>query len=156
MRVILEYTGEVETSFDEMFFQNIANRTLCEVNFPCLSDKKIILNVVAVTAEKIQALNKTYRDKDAVTDILSFGEYADLDALGQETSEEIFLGELFFCPEFITSAAEEDMISMRHEMTYVFSHGVLHLLGFDHSDEMFAIQDRVTEALVLLDSRAER
>lgn len=156
MTVILEYTGEVETSFDEVFFQDITNRTLCEANLPFLSDKKIILNAVAVTAEKIQVLNKTYRGKDAVTDILSFGEYADLGVLEKEIDEEIFLGELFFCPEFIGNAATEDRISMRHEMTYVFSHGVLHLLGFDHSDEMFEIQDRVTEALVLLDSRAER
>lgn len=154
MIVMLQYIGEVETSFGEVFFQDIANRTLCEANLSFLSDKKIILNAVAVTTDKIKKLNKTYRNKDAVTDILSFGEYTNVDVLKKETCEEIFLGELFFCPEFIENAAEEDGIAITHEMIYVFSHGVLHLLGFDHSDEMFAIQDRVTERVVL-DSRAE-
>lgn len=155
MIVTLQYTGEVKTPFEEVFFQDIANRILHEAEFAFLSDKKIVLNAVAVTAEKIQKLNEAYRNKDAVTDILSFGEYIDVDVLKKETREEIFLGELFFCPEFIEKAAEEDGIAIIHEMIYVFSHGVLHLLGFDHSDEMFAIQDRVTEKVVL-DSRAER
>gem|GEM_PF-4485023 len=33
-------------------------------------------------------------------------------------------------------------------MAFIFSHGVLHLLGFDHSDEMFALQDQVTESFL--------
>lgn len=157
MTVTLEYTDEAGASFDEAFFQNIASRTMEAAAFPSLSTKNIVLNAIAVTAEKIQELNKTYRGKDAVTDILSFGEYVD-EHIFEEGVEgaEIFLGELFFCPEFIGNAAKEDAISVTHEMVYVFSHGVLHLLGFDHSEEMFALQDKVTEMLVPLCSPAER
>lgn len=128
--------------------RGIAARTLEETGFPFLDEKHISLNAIAVSREKIQELNKEYRGKDSVTDILSFSEYAGTEALAEEGSDEVFLGELFFCPEYILAAAREDGITFEHEMIYIFSHGVLHLLGFDHSEEMFAIQDRVTEALV--------
>jgi len=141
----LEYTGEAAAPFSEEFFQMIALRTLEECRFPFLQEKDISLNVVAVTPEKIQELNAQYRGKDSVTDILSFGEYADREALERAVEEEIFLGEIFFCPSFIERAAEEDEVTFEREMIYIFSHGVLHLVGFDHEEEMFAIQERVTD-----------
>ena len=148
MHVILEYTAEVETPFSEDFLQRVASRTLEECRFSFLQGKEISLNVVAVTPERIQELNARHRGKDSVTDILSFGEYVDRDALKQAAEEEIFLGEIFFCPTFIEKAAEEDGGALEREMIYIFSHGVLHLVGFDHEDEMFAIQERVTDMLV--------
>ncbi|MDP3957307.1 MAG: rRNA maturation RNase YbeY [bacterium] len=147
MHVVLEYTGEIATPFSEDFFQTITSRTLEECQFPFLQGKDISLNVVAVSPEKIQGLNVQYRGKDSVTDILSFGEYADREALEQAAGEEIFLGEIFFCPSFIERAAEEDEVTFEREMIYIFSHGVLHLAGFDHEEEMFAIQERVTDIL---------
>lgn len=146
MRVILEYTDEAVAPFTEEFFQEVASHTFEECAFPFLQGKTISLNAVAVSAEKIQELNRNYRRKDAVTDILSFGEYTDTHELAQAGEKEIFLGELFFCPAFIKAAAEEDGVTLEHEMAYIFSHGILHLLGFDHSEEMFALQDRVTDA----------
>jgi probable rRNA maturation factor len=103
---------------------------------------------VAVSEEKIQELNNTYGGKNKVTDILSFGEYSDREDLEQDTHQEIFLGEIFFCYQYIVAGAREDEVTATHEMMYVFSHGVLHLLGYDHEEEMFAIQDDVTEYLM--------
>ncbi|MDO8565934.1 MAG: rRNA maturation RNase YbeY [Candidatus Moranbacteria bacterium] len=147
MHVVVEYIGETKTSFQENFFQKIAERTLEECQFSFLREKEISLNVVAVSPEKIQELNAKYRGKDSVTDVLSFGEYTDKDALEQTAEEEVFLGEIFFCPVFIEKAAEEDDVLFEREMTYIFSHGVLHLVGFDHEEEMFTIQERVTDVL---------
>lgn len=148
MHVALEYTEEAESSFTEDFFQAIAARVLEECQFSFLQEKEISLNVVAVTPEKIQKLNSKYRGKDSVTDILSFGEYAGKEALEQAVEDEIFLGEIFFCPKFIELSAEEDRVTLERETAYVFSHGVLHLVGFDHEEEMFAIQERVTDTLM--------
>jgi probable rRNA maturation factor len=145
MRVTVEYADEVSTPFPEKFFQEIASRTLEECHFSFLKEKTISLNAIAVSEEKIQELNQAYRGKDAVTDILSFGEYADREALAAAALPEIFLGELFFCPLFIEAAAKEDGVTMEREMAYIFSHGVLHLVGFDHEEEMFEIQERVTD-----------
>lgn len=148
MQVTVEYTEEVKTPFQENFFQKIALQTLEECQFSFLDEKEMSLNVVAVTPQKIQELNAKYRGKDSVTDILSFGEYADREALEQVVEDEIFLGEIFFCPTFIERAAEEDAVTFEREMAYVFSHGVLHLVGFDHEEEMFAIQEKVTDILL--------
>lgn len=149
MRALVQYSDEVATPLSPDFFSRVAEETLERCPLPALRGKtEVTLNAVAVSMEKIRELNATYRGKDAVTDILSFGEYADTDAFNADPALEVFLGELFFCYDFIANAAAEDEVTVEHEMTYVFSHGILHLLGYDHSDEMFAIQDAVTEALM--------
>lgn len=145
MHVMLEYSEEQKSSFSEDFFQTVAARTLEECHFSFLRGKAVRLGAVSVSEEKIRELNRTYRGKDAVTDILSFGEYADRKALEKETEQEIFLGELLLSPSFIEAAAGKDGVTLEREMAYVFSHGVLHLVGFDHEEEMFAIQERVTD-----------
>lgn len=149
MQVTVHFIPEVATPLSEDFFVRVAEETLRRCPLHGLHDKEsVTLNVVAVTPEKIQELNKTYRGKDAVTDILSFGEYVDTVAFEQETRKEIFLGEIFFCQDVIAQAAQEDEVTLEHEMTYIFSHGILHVLGYDHCDEMFAQQDAVTEHLM--------
>lgn len=146
MAVHLSYSAEVPNSVPESFFAAVASETIKRCPLPGINNKDISLTAVAVSTLRIQELNRTYRDKDAVTDILSFGEYADTAACIADTNQAIFLGEIFFCYDVIKAAAEEDEVTIEHELTYVFSHGVLHLLGYEHSDEMFAIQDAVTEA----------
>lgn len=146
MRVTLDYAQEVTVPLEQAFFQKVAEETVARCRLPELLEKKHIqLTAVAVSSEKIQELNRTYRQKDAVTDILSFGEYTDSEALKKESGEEVFLGELFFCESFIEKAAAEDEVTLEHEMAYIFSHGILHLMGYDHSETMFAIQDEVTD-----------
>jgi probable rRNA maturation factor len=145
MKVILEYAEEAPTPFAKEFFQEVAARTLAECGFSFLQGKDVRLNAIAVSEAKIRTLNREYRGKDAVTDILSFGDFSDREALAEEKGKEIFLGELFFSPAFIEAAAAEDQVTFEREMAYIFSHGILHLLGFDHEEAMFAIQERVTD-----------
>lgn len=155
MRVITQVNREVSIPFDDDFFQRVAEETFRQCPSSLTAGKEeITLNVVAVSPEKIRELNQTYRSKDAETDVLSFSEYADTGAFQSDKRPQVFLGEIFFCQEVVATAAEEDGVTGAHEMTYVFSHGILHLLGYDHSDEMFGIQDTVTESL-MKQSRAE-
>ncbi|MCW1888402.1 MAG: rRNA maturation RNase YbeY [Candidatus Moranbacteria bacterium] len=149
MRVTLSQEKEVATPFDDDFLRHVAEVTLSKIDLLGLKDKEVQLGVAAVSEEKIQTLNKEYRGKDKETDILSFGEEVNFIETGRlPEGEELILGDLIYSPDFITRAALEDGISEEHEMVYIFSHGVLHLLGYDHSDEMFAIQDEVTEEIV--------
>lgn len=148
MQVTVNYTNEVAAPFEESFFVRVAKETLMRCPLSSLRDKKeITMSVVAVSEEKIQELNTAYRQQPKVTDILSFGEYVDTVALERETADRIFLGEIFFCYDVIVAASEEDQVTIEHELIYIFSHGVLHLLGYDHSDEMFSLQDAVTGSL---------
>ena len=150
MKVSLEYIEEVKIPFTKKFLREIAERTLKERHFSFLQGKKISLNVIAVSESKIKKINRKYRGKDAVTDILSFGEYETRLALKKEKRKDIFLGEIFFSPAFIIKRAKRDLSDKTKEatikeMVYIFSHGVLHLVGFDHEKEMFAIQEKMTK-----------
>ena len=152
MKVVLQYTQEVAFPFTEERLEQIAFSTL-EKSGKTFSAKIIALNAIAVSMERIRELNRRYRGKDTVTDILSFGEYSGSGTAPENKRGEIFLGEIFFCPDFIKQSAAEDNISFEHEMAYVFSHSVLHLIGFDHSDEMFTIQDKVVEEHVIYQTK---
>lgn len=91
-----------------------------------------ILNITLVDKNKIQEINKLYRNKDAVTDVISFAfeEVADI------TYDDVrFLGEIYICYERCVSQAEEYGHSIKRELCYLAVHGLLHLLGYDHMNE---------------------
>ena len=82
-----------------------------------------------VTPERIQALNREFRAKDAPTDVLSFPVDEDGPAAGPRE-----LGDVVICPEHTSDVRE------------VIVHGVLHLVGMDHETddgEMLALQAEI-------------
>lgn len=145
MHLSLELHEEVPAGLPLELFEAAAEAALALGLPASFSEQSFSLTAVAVSQEEIQRLNREYRDKDSVTDILSFWNFASVAELLLEKSATIELGELFFAPEFIEQAAQEDAVSYRREMAYIFSHGVLHLIGYDHEPEMFRIQDRITD-----------
>ena len=90
----------------------------------------------------MKKLNRNFRSKNKVTDILSFS--------GPEPE---CLGELALCGQVIAQQALTHQISLREELGYLLIHGVLHLLGYEHekSDKkakiMFELQDELFETL---------
>ncbi|WP_420029579.1 rRNA maturation RNase YbeY [Mycoplasmopsis felis] len=114
--------------FDEMkqILQNFARF------FKISKNKKIILDVSFVSKNKIKELNKEYRNKDYVTDILSF-DFGD-----KSLYDELpiyFLGELVICWDKIKKQAKEFNHSIKREFCYLFTHGLVHLQGYDHEIE---------------------
>lgn len=102
-------------------------------------------NVIIVDEAKIQELNKTYRNIDRVTDVISF-------ALEDDETFNIsgyrVLGDIYICIEQARRQAEEYGHSFKRELSFLAIHGLLHLLGYDHiekSDEevMFNKQEEV-------------
>ncbi len=102
------------------------------------------LVILFVNRSQARKLNKDYRRRNYATDVLSFAPI-----------EESSLGELVFCYEVVKAQAADHGLSFRFELTYLFIHGVLHLLGFDHEKskaeerKMYAIQDQLFETLML-------
>ena len=108
------------------------------------------VSVTLVDNEFIHNLNRDYRHIDRPTDVISF---AFLD--GNENKDKIFQsGEMVVLGEIYISfdKAREQAISYGHsldrELKFLFVHGILHLLGYDHmnpDDEkvMFALQDEI-------------
>ncbi|MGZ9755472.1 rRNA maturation RNase YbeY [Mycoplasma sp. 394] len=95
-------------------------------------NKQIILDVSFVSKNKIKQLNSEYRNKDYVTDILSFSfqENNLYDKLPI-----YFLGELVICWHKMKMQAKEFNHSLKREFCYLFTHGLVHLQGYDHSNE---------------------
>ncbi|MFA7244582.1 MAG: rRNA maturation RNase YbeY [Candidatus Magasanikbacteria bacterium] len=103
------------------------------------------ISVHIVGDKKIRDINKIYRDKDKVTDVISFA---------IEEGENIFdfidekdLGDIFICANQIRRQAKENNISEKEEMIRMLVHGILHILGYDHLQEvdakkMFALQEK--------------
>lgn len=110
-----------------------------------LTKKKLTISLACVSPSAIRKINKRYRRKDSATDVLSFGEYSDPKGLKKEKKTDIFLGELIVCCSVIKKSAKLNKVSYRQEFAYIFVHGVLHLLGLDHGEKMFSIQDEVVK-----------
>lgn len=153
MKLNLEINNTTQSPVEDVFFISVAEKTLAEV--PALGDlvsKSFSISVALVSPEEIQKLNKERRQVDSMTDILSFAEYENMEELKKavdnplrQPADEIFLGELILCYDDIKEYAQKENIALNQELANVVSHGVLHLLGFEHGDAMFKIQNKMTK-----------
>jgi len=90
--------------------------------------KGLEVNLTLCGNDDIQFVNKIYRNKDAVTDVLSFPMY--------EADERILpmssLGDIVICVPRMIEQANAYGHSIQRELCFLFVHGLLHLLGYDH------------------------
>ncbi|TDV23287.1 putative rRNA maturation factor [Mycoplasmopsis mustelae] len=122
-----------------VFFEKEMNEILQNFAkyFKISPKKTIILDVSFVSKNKIKQLNYLHRGKDCVTDILSFG--FDQKDLYQKLPM-YFLGELVICWDKMLQQAKDFNHSIRREFCYLFTHGLVHLQGYDHEIEAEKIQ----------------
>ena len=104
-----------------------------------------IFNIIFVTSEKIHEINKEYRNVDRVTDVISF---ALEDSIEGYVEEIRMLGDIYICVEKMKEQAELYNHSVLREMCFLTTHGLLHLLGYDHMEEddekvMFSLQEEL-------------
>lgn len=114
------------------------------------------VSVTFVTNEAIQEINKTYRNKDMVTDVISFA----MEEMGEGEVEIInadiptLLGDIIISVQRATEQAETYQHSFERELCFLAVHGFLHLLGYDHGTEqqekeMFGLQESILQAFGL-------
>lgn len=96
--------------------------------------KRLEVSVTFVSEEEIRELNKIYRNKDAITDVLSFPQYSDSDEFPESGS--VCIGDVVICPEQALIQADEYGHTGERELVYLFVHSLFHLLGYDHIDEL--------------------
>ena len=104
-----------------------------------------IFNIIIVDEDKIRELNKIYRKKDSVTDVISFALEDDHTFIDTEYR---VLGDIYICLKRAKEQAEEYGHSLLRELSFLSIHGLLHLLGYDHMNEedekvMFELQERI-------------
>ena len=106
-----------------------------------------LVDVSIVNNEEIHQINRDYRHIDRPTDVISFAFFDDKDekvVAGVPTS----LGQILISYEKAEEQAKEYGHSLNREMSFLFVHGMLHLLGYDHMTEedekvMFSLQDEI-------------
>ncbi len=105
------------------------------------------LSVLICDAPVIHELNRTYRQVDAPTDVLSFalneGDEEDF------AEEEAALGDIVINIDRAAEQAEEYGHSREREIAYLSVHGFLHILGFDHYEEEEKKEMRAAEEAIL-------
>jgi len=96
----------------------------------------ISFDILFCNGEKTHQINREYRNKDYPADIITFAVFADS---GEEErfilDGEINLGEIIIALDKITQEAEIKGISKESELLFMISHGIMHLLGYDHQTE---------------------
>ena len=106
-----------------------------------LKIKKTYLSSLGLVNEgEIKRLNRKYRKKDKITDVLSF------------TGEDNYLGEIIICIPAAKKQAKKFRHSLHCELQFLFIHGLLHLLGFEHKtkkdrQKMEKLQDKIMAGL---------
>ncbi len=93
---------------------------------------KIILSLTVCGSQKMRHLNQQYRGKNQPTDVLSFPIYENLRVRQANLLPELLLGDIVICKDVALKQSREAKISFEKELVYLFTHGLLHLVGFDH------------------------
>lgn len=118
----------------------IPNQDLLEKCFALVADKHNIsqaeVNVSIVSNQEIQQINKQFRHKDKPTNIISF-EFEKPEGLPEDIAAN-FWGDIVIAPKVLEIEAKEQNKNLDDHWQHIFIHGLLHLLGYDHIDDIEA------------------
>jgi len=138
------YIDEYSTYYE--VYSNLINVAFKFLGLKC----NPIISVTFVDKSTIHEINKTYRHVDRETDVISF---AFLDGEPNKkkilkAKNDVVLGDVYICIDVAKEHAKEYGHSEERELKFLFVHGLLHLLGYDHmtkEDEqiMFPLQEEI-------------
>lgn len=148
MEIDLAIINETDDFHDdyETVYTNIIKEACQQLNI----EDDLELSVIFVDDARIHEINRKYRNIDRSTDVISFA---------LEDNEQYYmegmprtLGDIFISIDHAKKQAQEYGHSFYREMCFLFTHGLLHLLGYDHMEkeeetEMFRIQNNILNAL---------
>lgn len=115
------------------------------------------VEVIFAQEEEIKELNAETRNVDSVTDVLSFPLLNEIKPFNAENypydydpqTKKVNIGSIVICRAVAERQAEEYGHSVEREETYLFVHGLLHLIGYDHMcDEDKAVMRRAEEEIM--------
>ena len=138
----INQTNEISWKNYRPYICQIVSRTITVLKL----DKKYDFSIILVDSNTIQEINREYRKIDKVTDVISFASLDDESLMNMEDSVE--LGDIFINVQAIRDQAKDYGHSLKREFCFLVTHGILHLLGYDHlnvDDEkiMFNLQEEI-------------
>lgn len=137
---ILDETGELETGY-KRDIKKISTSVLKHLGSPKTSE----LSISFINDEKMRELNRTYRDIDRTTDVLSFPQ--------GEGPEITLLGDVVISLDTAERNSKRYGVTREEEIKKLIVHGILHLLGYDHKKKKEREEMREKEKEVLLSLR---
>jgi probable rRNA maturation factor len=153
--VSIEINNESVVPVDELALQRLATYALDFLHVHPDAELAIVL----VDEGAMEQLHLQWMDEPGPTDVLSFP----MDELRPGTEEALtpagLLGDIVVCPQVAIAQAETAGHSPLEEMLLLTTHGLLHLLGFDHAEpdeekEMFGVQREILTGFALAERRA--
>jgi probable rRNA maturation factor len=145
--VTIEIDNESGVDVDVFALERLARHVLSEMGVHPLVELSIrLVDVAAMTA-----YHERYMNEPGPTDVLAFpmDELHDQrDDVADEDAPPTLLGDVVLCPAVAEAQAQQAGHSVEDELHLLCTHGVLHLLGYDHAEpgeeqEMFATQSRM-------------
>lgn len=139
--------NESGVEIDEIRLSKLARHVLDQMGVAPLAE----LSVMLVDVRAMERLHVQYMGEDGPTDVLAFPQ-DDLSAAGAREDPrdepEALLGDVVLCPQVAEKQAAQAGHRTEDELHLLCTHGILHLLGYDHGDpaqerEMFAVQARL-------------
>ncbi|SFV86867.1 Metal-dependent hydrolase YbeY, involved in rRNA and/or ribosome maturation and assembly [hydrothermal vent metagenome] len=113
-----------DVSIDEKNLLDTLQKVIADLN---KGESELLIRLV--DKNEIQDLNKTYRGKNKLTNVLSFPSDLPIEI------EEAILGDVVICIEVVREEAEAQRKRFEHHLTHMAIHGVLHLLNYDHIED---------------------
>ncbi|WP_281190934.1 rRNA maturation RNase YbeY [Staphylococcus schleiferi] len=147
-----DHTGEVKAEWYEQI-----NALLDYARTEEGINEKAELSVTFADKDEIQAINREYRDKDRVTDVISFA-FEEQEDIFEGMEMPRILGDIIICTDVAQEQAQQYNHSFERELGFLALHGFLHLLGYDHMSEeeeriMFGRQKEILEGFGLTRDR---
>lgn len=103
------------------------------------------ISITLVDAHRIAELNAEYLGGDGPTDVLSFPVDGLVTSPPAEGEPPVLVGDIVLCPEVAIAQAPPGPDGVASELDLLVTHGVLHLLGYDHDSEAAAAAMRSRE-----------
>ena len=153
---LIYYNPDIKEQMDNIFDFDLSSsitRVLNYVNDLLNIEDDHVVSYIMVNNEIIHEINKTYRSIDRPTDVISFAEIDNYkDKNNQITFIPYELGDIYISYEKVLSQSIDYNHSILREFSFLITHGILHLLGYDHmkkEDEeiMFSLQDKILNYL---------
>ena len=95
--------------------------------------ERIEISILLTDDAQVRQLNRDYRHKDNPTNVLSFPALDDDTPIPPEGP--VLLGDVIIARETTEREAFEESKSLKHHLSHLVVHGVLHLLGYDHDED---------------------
>jgi probable rRNA maturation factor len=140
--------NEIDYKEDYSYLNDVINHT-----FEVLNITNANMSVILIDDERMHELNKEYRGVDRTTDVLSFA-LEDNQTIKLPIRE---LGDVFVSIPKMKEQAESFNHSEKRELSFLVCHGLLHLLGYDHTkskeeeEKQFGLQDKILNDLNIID-----